>query len=72
MAPNVAWVFVERAIMGVGVRLSAGPSAAAVLEFSRSDRSAQPGSATAAAQALGMMGAALVGGRCAPQLISTM
>ena len=33
-APNVWWVFVGRALSGIGVGLSAGPSTAAILEFS--------------------------------------
>ncbi|WP_168879153.1 MFS transporter [Rhizobium sp. P28RR-XV] len=62
LAPDVDWIFIGRAFMGVGVGLSAGPSAAAVVEFSAPGRAAQAGSATAAAQAFGMIGAALVGG----------
>ena len=62
LAPDVDWIFIGRAFMGVGVGLSAGPSAAAVVEFSASGRTSQAGSATAAAQAFGMIGAALVGG----------
>jgi MFS family permease len=62
IAPDIDWVFAGRAFMGVGVGLSAGPSAAAVVEFSPPGKTAQAGSATAAAQALGMMGAALIGG----------
>jgi len=33
-APNVHWLFVGRACMGIGVGLSASPSAAALVEFS--------------------------------------
>ncbi|EJJ28818.1 MFS transporter [Rhizobium sp. CF142] len=62
LAPNVDWIFIGRAFMGVGVGLAAGPSAAAVVEFSAPGRTAQAASATAAAQAFGMIGAALVGG----------
>lgn len=62
LAPDVDWIFIGRAFMGVGVGLSAGPSAAAVVEFSAPGRTAQAGSATAAAQAFGMIGAALAGG----------
>ncbi|PKA39493.1 hypothetical protein CWR43_32480 [Rhizobium sullae] len=62
LAPDVNWIFIGRAFMGVGVGLSAGPSAAAVVEFSAPGRAAQAGSATAAAQAFGMIGAALAGG----------
>ncbi|MDM9627540.1 MFS transporter [Rhizobium sp. S152] len=62
LAPDVDWIFFGRAFMGVGVGLSAGPSAAAVVEFSPAHRAGQAGSATAAAQGLGMMAAALIGG----------
>ena len=62
LAPDVDCIFIGRAFMGVGVGLSAGPSAAAMVEFSAPGRTAQAGSATAAAQAFGMIGAALVGG----------
>jgi len=62
LAPDVDWIFIGRAFMGVGVGLSAGPSAAAVVEFSAPARASQAGSMTAAAQAFGMIGAALVGG----------
>ena len=62
LAPDVDWIFIGRAFMGVGVGLSAGPSAAAMVAFSAPGRTAQAGSATAAAQAFGMIGAALVGG----------
>lgn len=62
LAPDVDWIFIGRAFMGVGVGLSAGPSAAAVVEFSAPARASQAGSTTAAAQAFGMIGAALVGG----------
>ncbi len=62
VAQGVELVFVGRAMMGVGVGLSAGPSAAAVVEFSPTHRASQAGSATAAAQGIGMMAAALIGG----------
>lgn len=52
IAPDVDWIFIGRALMGVGVGLSAGPSAAAVVEFSEPEKVARAGGATAAAQAL--------------------
>ena len=39
IAPNVYWIFVGRAFMGVGVGLSAAPSAAAMVEFSPAGQS---------------------------------
>jgi MFS family permease len=62
LAPDVGWIFLGRAFMGIGVGLSAGPSAAAVVEFSAPGKAAQSGGVTAAAQAAGMTLAALVGG----------
>ncbi|MBO0144518.1 MFS transporter [Agrobacterium sp. Ap1] len=61
-APDVTGVLVGRAFMGIGVGLSAGPSAAAVVEFSPAGKAGAAGATTAAAQAIGMMVAALVGG----------
>ncbi len=62
LAQSVDWLFWGRAFMGIGVGLSAGPSAAAIVEFSPPHRVGQAGGATAAAQGLGMMSAALIGG----------
>ncbi len=62
VAPGVGWIFVGRAFMGMGVGLSAGPSAAAVLEFSAPKHTRNAGAMTAAAQAIGMTGAAVIGG----------
>jgi hypothetical protein len=61
-APNVNWIFAGRAFMGVGVGLSAAPSAAAMVEFSPVGQSDRAGSITTAAQALGLALAMLVGG----------
>ncbi len=62
VAPDINWIFIGRAFMGIGVGLSAGPSAAAVLEFSAPEKVKQAAGVTAAAQAVGMAAAALVGG----------
>jgi hypothetical protein len=61
-APNVYWIFLGRAFMGVGVGLSAAPSAAAMVEFSPPGESSRAGAITTAAQALGLALAMLVGG----------
>jgi hypothetical protein len=61
VAPNVYWVFVGRAFMGIGVGLSAAPSAAAMVEFSPA-QSGRAGSITTVAQASGLALALLVGG----------
>jgi MFS family permease len=62
VAPSIFWVFVGRAFMGLGVGLSASPSAAAMVEFSAPGQSQRASAITTAAQALGLMCAALVGG----------
>jgi MFS family permease len=62
VAPSIIWVFVGRAFMGLGVGLSASPSAAAMVEFSAPGQSQRASAITTAAQALGLMCAALIGG----------
>ena len=62
VAPNVAWLFAGRAFMGIGVGLSVGPSAAAMVEFSAASQSKRASSITTAAQALGFASALLIGG----------
>jgi MFS family permease len=62
VAPDVGWVFAGRALMGIGVGLSAGPATAAVLEFSSHPDSKRAASLTIAAQAGGFAAGLLVGG----------
>jgi MFS family permease len=62
IAPTVQWIFIGRAFMGIGVGLSASPSAAALVEFSPAGQSKRAGAITAAAQSLGLALALLVGG----------
>lgn len=62
VAPNVSWLFVGRALMGVGVGLSAGPASAAMLEFSAPGESKRASSINTAAQASGLALATLIGG----------
>lgn len=62
VAPNIYWVFAGRILMGIGVGLSASPSAAAMVEFSPAGQSNRAGAITTAAQALGLALAMLVGG----------
>ena len=62
VAPTVSWIFVGRAFMGIGVGLSAAPSAAALVEFSPAGQAKRAGAITAAAQSLGLALALLVGG----------
>jgi predicted MFS family arabinose efflux permease len=62
VAPHVLWLFAGRALMGVGVGLTAGPSTAAMVEFSAEGQSQRAASITAAAQAFGFAAALLLGG----------
>ena len=62
VAPNVLWLFAGRAFMGVGVGLTAGPSTAALVEFSAEGQSKRAASIAAAAQAFGVAAALLLGG----------
>jgi MFS family permease len=62
LAPDVVWVFIGRAFMGVGVGLSASPATAAMVEFSPAGQSKRASSITTAAQSLGLTLATLVGG----------
>jgi predicted MFS family arabinose efflux permease len=62
VAANAWWVFAGRALMGIGVGLSASPSTAAILEFSRAEHAKSAASVTMAAQAVGFAVALLLGG----------
>ena len=62
IAPSVSWLFVARALMGVGVGLTAGPSTAAVVEFGAGSPSKRAALITTVAQAAGFAAALLVGG----------
>jgi MFS family permease len=62
VAPDVGWVFAGRVFMGVGVGLSAGPSTAAILEFSGHQDAKRAASLTLTAQATGFAAGLLVGG----------
>jgi MFS family permease len=62
IAFEVWWVFAGRAITGIGVGLAAGPSTAAILEFSSHRDTKRAASLTMTAQAAGFTGALIVGG----------
>ena len=66
VAPDVLWLFAARALMGVGVGLTAGPSTAAVVEFAAAGPAANSSRRAALiatmAQAAGFAGALLLGG----------
>jgi len=62
VAPSVIWLFLSRALMGIGVGLTAGPSTAAVLEFTGGGPSKRAALIIAVAQAGGFALALLLGG----------
>jgi predicted MFS family arabinose efflux permease len=62
VAPDVLWLFAGRALMGIGVGLSAGPSTAAVVEFVLDGAPKRAAFITTAAQAGGFAAALLLGG----------
>ena len=62
VAPDVIWLFAGRALMGIGVGLTASPSTAAMVEFSAPGQSQRAASVAAAAQAAGFAAALLLGG----------
>jgi MFS family permease len=62
VAPDVLWLFAGRAFMGIGVGLTAGPSTAAMLEFSGQGAARRAATITTAAQAVGFAAALLLGG----------
>jgi MFS family permease len=62
IAPELSWVFVGRALMGVGVGLSLSPATAAMIEFGGPSRAHRASSVTTAATATGLALATLVGG----------
>jgi MFS family permease len=62
LAPDVLWLFAGRAFMGVGVGLTAGPSTAAMVEFSGQGAAKRAATIATAAQAVGFAAALLLGG----------
>jgi MFS family permease len=66
VAPDVLWLFGARALMGVGVGLTAGPSTAAVVEFAAAGPTGNSSQRAAliatVAQAAGFAAALLLGG----------
>jgi MFS family permease len=61
-APNFWWVLAGRALTGVGVGLTVGPSTAAILEFSSNRNPGRAASVALIAQAAGFASALLLGG----------
>jgi MFS family permease len=62
LAPDVLWLFAGRAFMGIGVGLTAGPSTAAMVEFSGQGAAKRAATITTVAQAVGFAAALLLGG----------
>ena len=62
VAPSVIWLFLARALMGIGVGLTAGPSTASVVEFTTRSASKRAALITTVAQAGGFAAALLLGG----------
>ncbi|MCC8400897.1 MFS transporter [Paraburkholderia sp. MMS20-SJTN17] len=62
LAPDVSWLFVAPAFMGVGVGLTAGPSTAAMVEFNEGSSPRRASVVATAAQAAGFAAALIVGG----------
>lgn len=62
IAPDLTWVFVGRALMGVGVGLALSPATAAMVEFGGADGASRAGSATTAATATGLALSTILGG----------
>jgi MFS family permease len=62
VAPDVWWVFAGRALMGIGVGLTASLSTAAILEFTSLERTKNAALITMGAQAIGFAAALLLGG----------
>jgi len=62
VAPGVAWVFVGRAFMGLGVGLSLSPASAAMVDVSPPAHVARASAITTASTATGLALATLVGG----------
>lgn len=62
VAPDVIWLFAGRALMGIGVGLTASPSTAAMVEFSAPGQTQRAASVAASAQAVGFAAALLLGG----------
>lgn len=62
LAPDLLWVFLGRAFMGLGVGLALSPATAAMVEFGGPDGARRASSTTTAATATGLALATIVGG----------
>ncbi len=62
VAPDLLWIYIGRAFMGVGVGLSTGPATAAMIEFSAAGQAGKASAITTVAQSAGLALATLIGG----------
>lgn len=62
VAPDLTWVFIGRALMGVGVGLALSPATAAMVEFGGPHGATRASSATTAATATGLALSTILGG----------
>ncbi|MFM0025801.1 MFS transporter [Paraburkholderia madseniana] len=62
VAPDIRWLLVGRALMGIGVGLGSGSSTAAILEFSSDEDPERSAAATNIAQGIGFATGLLLGG----------
>ncbi|KQM26864.1 hypothetical protein ASL10_04630 [Frigoribacterium sp. Leaf8] len=62
LAPDVGWVLVGRAFMGLGVGLSLSPATAAMIDIAGPVNSARTGAISTASTAVGLVFATLLGG----------
>jgi len=62
LAPDVVWVFVGRALLGIGVGFSLSPATAAMVEFGGDGPAHRASSTTTAATAAGLALATIIGG----------
>jgi MFS family permease len=62
LAPDVVWIFVGRALTGVGVGLALSPATAALTEFAAPGTARRAGAIATASTAAGLTGATLIGG----------
>lgn len=62
IAPDIVWLYVGRAIQGVGVGFAVGAASAALVDFNPTGNPARASSINTVAQAIGLVGATVVGG----------
>ncbi|RTE08876.1 MFS transporter [Paenibacillus whitsoniae] len=61
VAPSLHWLFIGRGLQGIGVGLTSGAGAAALVEYNYSSNKQLPGSITTITQAVGLFMATIIG-----------